>query len=43
MEEANRTHTEPAWGWGAVLADWRRSRTRQRLRAPLRVETPRDR
>ncbi len=40
MEEAHRTHQEPAWGWVAVLNDWRRSRTRQRLRTPPRVVTP---
>lgn len=39
MEEAHHTHKEPAWGWAAVLQDWRRSRTRQRMRAPSRTET----
>ena len=40
MEEVHHTHKEPAWGWAAVLRDWRRSRTRARLRKPLRVVTP---
>ncbi|MBU1385199.1 MAG: hypothetical protein KKG14_10985 [Alphaproteobacteria bacterium] len=34
MEEVHRTHKEPAWGWVAVLNDWRRSRARARLRQP---------
>ncbi|WP_420471616.1 hypothetical protein [Brevundimonas sp. FT23042] len=29
----HHTHKEPAWGWLSVLEDWRRSRTRRRLRA----------
>lgn len=34
MEEAHRIHKDAqGWGWLAVLADWRRSRTRRRLRA----------
>lgn len=33
MEEMHHTHKEPAWGWASVLEDWRRSRTRRRLRA----------
>lgn len=33
MEEVHHTHKEPAWGWASVLEDWRRSRTRRRLRA----------
>lgn len=35
MEEMHRMHKEPAWGWTAVLEDWRRSRTRRRLRTPI--------
>ena len=34
MEEAHRTHKEAAWGWVNVLNDWRRSRTRARIRKP---------
>lgn len=34
MEEAHRTHKEPGWGWVGVLNDWRRSRTRARIRQP---------
>lgn len=41
MEEAHHTHKEPAWGWAAVLDDWRRSRTRRRLRAQTRPDTTR--
>lgn len=38
MEELHHTHKETAWGWVSVLNDWRRSRTRQRLRtSPLSV------
>ena len=40
MEEAHHTHKEAAWGWASVLNDWRRSRTRQRLRTPSRIVTP---
>ncbi len=40
MEEMHHTHKEPAWGWVSVLKDWRRSRTRQRLRTPSRIVTP---
>ena len=40
MEEMHRTHKEPAWGWVSVLDDWRRSRTRQRLRTPLPAARP---
>lgn len=40
MEEMHRTHKEPAWGWVSVLDDWRRSRTRQRLRTPPPVARP---
>ena len=40
MEEAHHTHKETPWGWTEVLKDWRRSRTRQRLRTPVRVVTP---
>ena len=43
MEEMHHTHKEPAWGWVSVLNDWRRSRTRQRLRTPARIVTPRSR
>lgn len=32
MEEMHHTHKESTWGWAAVLNDWRRSRTRARLR-----------
>ncbi len=32
MEEAHKTHKDTAWGWVAVLADWKTSRTRRRLR-----------
>ena len=34
MEGMQRTHKEPAWGWVAVVNDWRRSRTRRRIRTP---------
>jgi hypothetical protein len=37
MEEAHHTHKERAWGWAAVLDDWRRSRTRARIRKPQQV------
>lgn len=40
MEEMHHTHKETAWGWMAVLQDWRRSRTRERLRRDRRVATP---
>jgi len=40
MEELHRTHKEPAWGWMSVLEDWRRSRTRRRLRAVTGQVTP---
>lgn len=40
MEEAHHTHKETAWGWAAVLDDWRRSRTRRRLRTPSPVLAP---
>lgn len=40
MEEAHHTHKEASWGWAEVLKDWRRSRTRQRLRTPSRIVTP---
>lgn len=40
MEEVHHTHKETAWGWTAVLDDWRRSRTRQRLRKPLARRCP---
>lgn len=33
MEEAHHPHKEPVWGWVGVLADWRRSRVRRRIRA----------
>jgi hypothetical protein len=33
MEELHRIHKETAWGWVAVLTDWRRSRTRPRIRS----------
>ena len=32
MEEAHRVHKEAAWGWVNALDDWRRSRTRARLK-----------
>lgn len=34
MEELHRTHKDSSWGWVQALSDWRRSRTRRRLRAP---------
>jgi hypothetical protein len=40
MEEMHRTHKDTAWGWVAALEDWRRSRTRRRLRRNPRVVTP---
>jgi hypothetical protein len=40
MEEIHHTHKEPAWGWASVLNDWRRSRTRARIRKPQRIVTP---
>ena len=40
MEEIHRIHKEPAWGWVAVLNDWRRSRARARLRGPQPVPAP---
>jgi hypothetical protein len=33
MEELHHTHKEVPSGWVLVLADWRRSLTRRRLRA----------
>ncbi len=43
MEEVHHTHKETPWGWAEVLKDWRRSRTRQRLRTPPRTVAPRSR
>lgn len=40
MEERHCTHKEPAWGWMSVFEDWRRSRTRRRLRAVTGQVTP---
>ncbi len=40
MEEIHHTHKEPAWGWASVLGDWRRSRSRARLRKPQRTTAP---
>jgi hypothetical protein len=40
MEEMHRTHKEPAWGWVSILNDWRRSRTRRRLRTPPAIVAP---
>ena len=40
MEEVHHTHKEPAWGWAAVLKDWRVSRTRARIRRPLPMAAP---
>lgn len=39
MEEMHHTHKEHAWGWASVLDDWRRSRTRRRLRAQANSPT----
>lgn len=36
MEEMHRSHKEPAWGWMGALAEWRRSRTRRRVRQGAR-------
>lgn len=40
MEEIHHTHKEPAWGWASVLSDWRRSRTRDRIRKLNRIVAP---
>ena len=46
MEEIHHTHKETAWGWVAVLEDWRRSRARRMQRSNAhkatlwRAETP---
>lgn len=32
MEEAHHSHKQTTWGWVALLADWKNSRTRLRLR-----------
>ena len=46
MEEIHHTHKETAWGWVAVLEDWRRSRARRVQRsqataaAAWRTDTP---
>ena len=40
MEEMHRTHKEPVWGWMAVVNDWRRSRTRRRIRTPRSSVAP---
>jgi hypothetical protein len=40
MEEMHRTHKEPLWGWFATLDDWRRSRTRRRIRQPRPIAAP---
>lgn len=40
MEEVHRIHKELAWGWAGLLNDWRRSRTRARIRKPQRIVTP---
>lgn len=32
MEEAHHSHKETPWGWVTLLADWKNSRTRLRLR-----------
>jgi len=37
VEEIHHTHKEPAWGWVSVLKDWRRSRTRARIRKADRI------
>lgn len=39
MEEIHYTHKEATWGWTSVLNDWRRSRSRARLRKPQRTAT----
>lgn len=39
MEEMHRTHKEYEWGWASVLDEWRRSRTRRRLRAHAGLPT----
>ena len=40
MEEMNRTHKEPAWGWiGALVAALPR-RSHNRVSAPRQVVTP---
>lgn len=39
MEEMHHTHKEHAWGWASVLNEWRRSRTRRRLRAQANFPT----
>lgn len=39
MEEIHHVHKEAAWGWATVLRDWRRSRTRARIRRPQRAAT----
>ncbi len=39
MEEIHHVHKEAAWGWAMVLRDWRRSRTRARIRRPHRPAT----
>ena len=40
MEEIHHTHKEPTWGWATLLNDWRRSRSRARIRKTMRVVTP---
>lgn len=40
MEEMHRTHKEIAWGWVAVLNDWRNSRTRRRIQSARAAATP---
>lgn len=36
MEGPHHSHKDDSWGWMETLRDWRRSRTRRRLRAPAR-------
>lgn len=43
MEEARKIHKETPWLWAEVLKDWRRSRTRRRLRTPAWTVTPQSR
>jgi hypothetical protein len=38
MEELHKNHKEVPFGWALLLEDWRRSRTRRRLRAQRRLE-----
>jgi len=40
MEEMHRTHKDVPFGWVQAIDDWRKSRTRRRMRAARGVASP---